>query len=193
MIIQVITGEVGEGSAGEFDAGDAVLIEGVRGNFHDAGPAAFVAHGGEELGDFGGAGSRHGGGAAGSAIVDVHRADQAAAALDVSEHVADEIGGGGFAVGAGDAQDMDFVAGRFEEGIGEEGGGGRDIFDHDLGKRRAGDGFGGDDGNCPTDVGVGDVLLAVGLGTTAGDEEVAWLNQTRVFADPAHFDVFDSG
>src|SRR5258705_398086 len=79
---------------------------------------------------------------AGSAIVDVHGADQAAAALHVSEDVADEIGGGGLAVGAGDAQDMNFVAGMLEEGVGQERGGGGDVFDDDLRKRRAGNRLG---------------------------------------------------
>ena len=40
------------------------------------------------------------------------------------ENVAEEIGGGGFAVGAGDAEDFEGFAGVVEEGVGELGGGG---------------------------------------------------------------------
>ena len=135
MIVQVIAGEVGEGRAGEFNSGHSILVEGMRGNFHGTGPAAFVAHGGKQLGDFGGAGGGHGSGATGSAVVDIHGADQAAAALDRGEDVPDQIGGGGLSVRAGDAQDVNFVAGPLEEGVGEDRGGGGDVVGDDLRKR----------------------------------------------------------
>ena len=130
-------------------------------------------------------GGGHGGFAEGFAVVDFDGADQATGLADFAEDVADEIGGGCFAVGAGDAEDFYFTAGAIVKNLGEQAGGLSGTGDGDLRGFDVG-AFGfHDDGDGATGDGVGDVAVAVDGVTLAGDEEVAGLDQARIIADPS--------
>ena len=83
-----------------------------------------------------GAGRGHRRLAAGAAVVDLHRADHPAALLRVGEQMADEVGGGGLAVGAGDGQRLDGVGGLAVEEVGEDGHRRRRVWHDDLRDRQ---------------------------------------------------------
>src|SRR6185436_2541215 len=120
--------------------------------------------------DVHGGGGGHVGFAARLAVVDFDGADDATFAAGLGEDVAEEVGGGGLAVGAGDAQDLHFMAGVIEGEVGEDGGGGGGIRDENLGERARGDAMLGDDGDGAAGGGVGGVAGAIRLGARAGDE-----------------------
>ena len=135
VVVEVIAGEIGEGGSGEFDPGRPTLVEGVAGDFDGAGAGIRVAHLGEQAGDVGGRGRGHVGFAAVFSVVDFDRPDHSAAHADGGENVADEVGGGCFAVGAGHAQNADLAMREAVKGVGEQGGGAVDVADGNLGER----------------------------------------------------------
>ena len=181
-------------AAGEMHAGDAVLIQGVAGDFHRAAPAPLVAHRRRSS-----SASSHGAGrghrrlAAGAAVVDLDGADHPAALLQVLEQVADEIGGGRLAVGAGDGEHFYFVGRMAVMKVGDrietaEAG----LADDDLRDRHAEQLALGDDGDRPARGGVGGMARQVGRAARSilgdrgpGDEQISPPHQPRILAHRA--------
>lgn len=111
----MVLGQVREDGDIEIDAGDALLFERVRADLEHAGPAAAAHHGGHHLLDF--QGFRRGPQGGDDAVTDLvaHRAEQAGFGPGGFEEFLDHEGDGGLAVGAGDADDLQFRGGMIVE------------------------------------------------------------------------------
>src|SRR5580692_22505 len=105
--------------------------------------------------------------------------------------MADEIGGGGFAVGSGDADDGEFFGWIAVEEMGEFGGGSGRVLDGDLREGGRGQGMIGDDGHRAARAGLVDEFCAFGGRATAGDEEIAGGDETRIVADSEDGEIGD--
>lgn len=169
-----------------------MLVEGVAGDFHrDGGACAFV-HAGEGAADFDGGGRGHVGAGDFDAVVDHDGADEAGANLRAVEELPDEEGGCGFAVGAGDAYEVEGARGVVVEDFADECGGEEGVFaveDGDVGVGEGG--VVGQDCDCAGGESMVDEGGAVGLEAFAGDEEAAWDDGAAVFGDVADAGVGD--
>lgn len=119
VIVEVILSEVGEDGDVWVEVVGALLVEGVRGGFVDAGFAGGVADAGEEAREVDGAGGGEGGGFAVADEVVVDGAEQAGGDASGLEEVLEENDGGGLAVGAGDSGEGEGLGGVVEEAFGE--------------------------------------------------------------------------
>ncbi len=148
VIVEMIAGEVGERGAAEIETEDASLVQGVARDFHGAGAAAVVAHFGQELDEINRARRGHGGFAASFAVVGFDGADHAAGDGEFSQKMAEEIGGGGFSVRAGDADRLHFSGGMIVKDMCQgtcDGGG---VGDHNLREGASFDLSAADDRDC---------------------------------------------
>ena len=184
VVVEVVLSEIGEDGGLEGEAVGALLVEGVGGDFHGAAAAAVGAHFGEELLDFQAFRGGVGGGDLGAAEVVEDGAEEAGAELAGVHQVVDDEGGGGFAIGAGDASDFELASGVVVEGGGGLGEGDAGVADVDPGDFGIGRGglFREDDGGTGFD-GGGDEAIAVGVGAAQGEEGGAGGDGTGVVGD----------
>ena len=174
----VVLREVGEGAEGEAAGADARLVNGVAGDLHDSGAAT----GGDHRGEIGlqGAGVRRG--AVGGGVVARplfgDGGEKAGEEAALGEHVAQEPGGGGFAVGAGDAAEEEAFGGAAEvlsAGLGESG---ARVVHTDVTTFT-----GAHDGGGAFGAGFGDVPCAVVVGAGDGYKKGAGDDPARVARD----------
>jgi hypothetical protein len=189
VVIEVVLGEVGEDGGVEFDGIDAVLDQGVAGDFHGAGFGSGGEHAGEEFLGFEGVWGGAGGGEffASEGVMD--GADEAAGFVQFIEEVFDEVGGGGFAVGAGDADNFEMTGGvlvKAGSGGGEEGAG---IIHDEAGDLECGEGVFGHDGTGSAGDGIRNKRGAVLSGAGEGEEEGAGSNAAGVQGEGVDFDA----
>ncbi len=109
VVVQVVLGHVGKHGAVEAQAGGAALVQGVGGDLHDHHVHVAALHVGQQFVELP---AVRGGelcvqGEAGPAVVD--RAQDADLEAARREQMLDHVGHGGFAVGAGDAHQLERV------------------------------------------------------------------------------------
>ena len=185
VVVEVVLGEVGEDGEGETAGADAGLVDGVAGDFDDGGAAA----GGNHLSEGGLEGVGVGGGAVGGGVVAgplfADGGEEAGVEAGLGEHVAQEPSGGGFAVGAGDAAEEEFLGGVAEVlGAGLGKGGARVVHADVAPFARAHDGGGA------AGAGLGDVTRAIVVRAGDGDKKGAGDDPARIANDigeAAHF------
>jgi len=119
VVIEVVLGEVGEHRAGEAAAGHPLLIERVGAHLH----RSDVGAGGHRLGQLalqqiGKSGGVLGGDAVTRPAID-QRAEQGGGPAGAARQVFDQMGGGGLAVGARHAEQLEALAGMAPEGGGQ--------------------------------------------------------------------------
>jgi hypothetical protein len=172
---------------------NAALVQRVAARLDRARAAPAVAHRREQLRHLRRAGRGHVRLAAGAAVVDLHRADHAAAAVHHAEQVADEVRRRRLAVGPGDGEHFHLLGRVAVEGVGQDRGGRPRIPHADRRHGALASGACGDHRDRAAPDGVVDELLPVRLRPRAGDEQVARLDQPGVLADRSDFGVGDAG
>ena len=133
VVVQVVLGEVGEGSDGEVGAPGALEIKGMRAHFHSHHGAAGIAHPREQLLQIGRFRRRMVGLLHDPGDLVAHGADHAAA---VARHLGDvlhEVGRGGLAIGARNAHEGEALRGMVVEGCRRAGHGLAGVGHHHLG------------------------------------------------------------
>ena len=188
VVVQVVLREVGEHRRVEGQPRHTALVERVAADFHHRRHTAVGGHAGEDALqlDRAGGGQLRGLGAVRPAVVDGDGAQQPAAQARGLEQVLGDRGDGGFAVGAGDAHQLEPLRGVPEEARGQCGGQrlvdhGHDGQPHAVGQVDAGR---GDHGRGPRGAGgVYPGVPAVVVGAAAGDKEAARADLARVVGD----------
>ncbi len=173
----------GEGGDVEGHARQALLIDGDGACFHrDATDTGFEHLAQDALqGDGFGGGVSGGDDAVGVAVAD--GADDAGRDARGAKHGFDEVGGGGFAVGSGDGDELHCARGKLVEALGHERHCDARVVDFVDGGVAGVGAFGygfDDDGGGTTGDGVGDVFVAVVALAATCDEDAAGLAATRV-------------
>ena len=175
VVVQVVLGEVGEGCEGETAGPDARLVDGVAGDLHHGGATPCVHHRGKVGLERAGIGRGTVGGRVVTRPLLGHGGEESGQEAALGEHVAQEPGGGGLAVGAGDAAEQEAFAGAAKvigAGLGE----GDAWVVHVQVTIRAGAHHGGG----ALGAGLGDVTRAIVVGAGDGDKKGAGDNPARI-------------
>ena len=197
VVIEVVVGDVREDSARQLGSGQAVLVQGVRARFHEAVRASGIEHVGEELlqADRVGCGVGRGDHAVHDAVL--HGAHQAGLAVEHAGEPVEEGGHRGFAIGAGDGDDLEALGRVVMEVGGEVTEGSPAAFHLDVDDLVAAIVLRGhalaDDGGGSRSNGAGDVLVAVHRGAGNGHEAAERLDLPAVGHHGFHRDVGGSG
>ena len=181
--VQMVLGQVGEGSHVEVDAADAVQHQGVGGDLHDHMGAACVTHTGEQGLQL----EALGGGALGGddLVADhvLHGADEAdLGAAGLLQDLLQQQGGGGLAVGAGDAHHGHCLSGMTVE-VGADEGQSQTVVLHQNVGHIALRLDGGDDDGCALLHCHGDEAVAIGCKAGDGNEHAALGDLTGIVSN----------
>ena len=188
VVVKMVAGEVGEDSSCEGQPADAVLGDGVRRALHKGVLAAFVGHTAEQTVEGDGIGRSVVGGD--GLVVDVvaDGAEQACLVSEGTEHLVEQRGNGGLAVGACDAHKTQAARGIAEERGGYGSDGGFAVGYTDVGdtfSQRVGQGLAEDGGRAVCD-GLVDVGVSVHLGAADGGEECPRGDLSGVYSHICH-------
>jgi hypothetical protein len=200
VVVEVVTGQVGEDADGVSHGGDAPLVERVARGLHGARGAPELDHRRQRAADLDGGGRGHARGCDLAAVVDQDGADHPRADGAGVQRLVDQVDDRGLAVGARDADHFEARRGVAVETLGHDGGDAGDIGGDDEGDALvdvsmlgaaladtpgADLGIIGDDGDGTLLAGLADVGAPVGVGAAPGDEEGAGHDGAAVLGDVA--------
>ncbi len=188
MVVEVVACQIGEGGGREAHPADAMLVERVRRDLHHGRRAPVVPHGGQEALEFTTVGRRAAGRDDALAIGIFDGGDQPGFAAGRLEHVAEQAGDGGLAVGARDAIHGQGLRRIALDRAGHAGQGGPRMDDLDpprTGRRRRKFRRDGHDAAGQRLFDMAEPLVA---GTADGDEKIAGPRLAGVAADAGHLE-----
>ena len=185
----MVLGQVAEGGPGKGHPADALLFQGVGRDLHDGDVHPGLRHGRQHGVHAQGIGRGQGRGLAMTGPAVTHRAQHAHLVSGGREQMLQQIGAGGLAVGAGDAQHAQRQAAGMPAGLGQtpQGLAGIVMMDHRAARGTGGLGFGpsgqADDGGRTGLHGRRDETGAVNIDPGDSHKDVPLADLTRVGAD----------
>ena len=187
MVIEVVPPKVGEDSTGKIHTLGSALVEGVRAHLDGSGAASVFAHFGKELLKV--ECLRSGVSCGGTAVAGIvaHRAEQSATKPAGLQQGLEKHRGGGFSVGAGDADDLELAGGMAVEVGSHAAEGAAAAFHPDVGNGQIGETFFRHDGDGTPLESVGNKGVAILLQTFPGAEDGTGRDATRVIGKRGDF------
>ena len=182
MVVHVVACEVGEDTSGKLKASDTALRYGVGAHLHENILAAFVGHASQQSIEGDGIGCSVLGRDGFAVDIVAHGGDEAYLISHGAEHIVEEGGDGGLAIGSCDAYESHLVGGVVMECCSY---GAYGLFA--IGNAQVGDPFGqcggkllAEDGCGPLVDGALDILVPVDLCAAHGYEQVTLADAARV-------------